>query len=1035
MSGTHLKLSLLASAVLAASSIASADLIISEYVEGSSYEKAIELYNSSDSAVDLADYQLVKFSNGSETSTSSLQLSGSLPAGATYVIAHSRASEALQAKAQLINGSVTNFNGDDPVALQNTAGQTLDLIGEFGKVNFGKDKTLSRKAGGSASATYQEDQWDLLAKDAIEGLGKAPGGVVVPPTPVWECQGDLTEVFDIQGEGDRSPLVPEGSFAGEQVTVQGIVTKRVETLYKGFFLQAEQGDDNEATSDGLFVFTGDAPAASIKEGARVCLQGQVREYYSQTQLSLTESNFEVLEESAADIAAVPLELDASVALKDQLEKYEGMLVSTTGSDLVVTRNFGFDYDSYRNNMVLSLSTPLYKPTQKFAALSPEAKELAAENSKGQLYVETDGRPANGDIPYFDEFNAETGYIRVGDRVENLEGVLAYSYGQFRLIPETGEQLEAADFVHDFSDRKDQPELPEGSDLKVASFNVLNYFNSGVGGDANPTGQNRGAGTNQADFDKQRTKIVNALVSIDADIVGLMELENNGFGEKSAIQDLVNALNAEFAEEDQYRFVRTTDNNEIGTDAITVGILYRPGKVSLARTAEIIDMPTQRAEYQALSGDEEVSKSLFKGQRNTLVQEFSVKLENGKTRPLTVAVNHFKSKGSQCYNDYAEYEWPVPLTSRDRIDTRNAKRVASYEDDLQGSCNEFRLSAAKVLGDYMRENKAGDVLLLGDYNAYGKEDPVRLLTDYDGSGRKLQTAPYTFIGDEALTGAEGEVLTDGYDYVNLAELMHGTDAFSYTYSGELGSLDHAMGSGSITAKLTEVTDWHINSLENNLFEYSRRYSGSLEKSDNSFSSSDHDPVILTLDYSLSKAKRVRLEGLTDAKVVLEMTDYRSDSFATDGIARPELAKADLGQAGFLSAEEGLRYLAAYETLEKSGGIRLDTVSTAWAKVLERKFAKEALLAMEAEELRSAKLDVSRRHVVRAAVALELAEDLGLDDQWLVDVALDTLKTPLHKVLIDDHGMDYDKRELKRQVDATRAEVRPLVKKEHREIARG
>ncbi len=500
---THtMALSALAAAVMSASLAANAsNLIISEYVEGSSYQKAIELFNSGDSAVNLADYQLVKYSNGDEDKSYTLSLTGELAAGETYVIAHSSADDELKAKAQLINGSLANFNGDDPVALQTTDGETVDLVGVFGDVDFAKDKTLSRKEGSKASAVYNADQWNVLAKNTIEGLGKAPGSGDVTPPPIWECQGDLTEIFDIQGEGDRSPLVPEGKYAGEQVTVQGVVTKRVESLYKGFFLQAESGDNNAKTSDGIFVFTGDAPAPAIKEGARVCLQGQVREYYNQTQLSLTETNFSILEEDAAQIQPVAMNLDPQVALEDQLEPYEGMLVSTTGSDLVVTRHFGFDYDSYRNNMVLSLSTPLYKPTQKFPALSDEAKALAAENSKGHLFVETDQKPANGDVPYFEDFNAETGYIRIGDKVENLEGVLAYSYGEYRLIPETGENLEAADFVHEFTDRTSEPDVPADAGLKVASFNVLNYFNSGVGGDANPTGQNRGAGENEADFRK------------------------------------------------------------------------------------------------------------------------------------------------------------------------------------------------------------------------------------------------------------------------------------------------------------------------------------------------------------------------------------------------------------------------------------------------------------------------------------------------------------------------------------------------------
>ncbi len=1024
MKNSMVQRTLLASAVMAASTAFSSDLVISEYIEGSGYDKAIELYNLGSSEINLNDYRLVKYTSGDSSKSSILELNGTLPAGETYVIAHSRSSDELKRKAQLLESVVTNFNGDDPVALQTETGENLDVIGIFGDIDFGKDKTLSRKPDSRPSSTYDVDQWNVLAKGNSEGLGKAPGGDN-PVEPAWQCQGDLTDIYDIQGDGERSPLIFDDSFIGATVTVKGVVTKRVESLFKGFFLQSVQGDNNVATSDGLFVFTGEGPPATIKEGSFVCLQGRVSEYFNQTQLSLTGRNFEVLKDNPEYLAAVNMDFDLSKTLNDQLEKFEGMRVNTSGSDLVVTRNFGFDFDSRRNNMVLSLGSPLYKPTHKFPALSSEAKKLADRNSKNQLYIDTDAKPSDGVIPFFEDFNADTGYIRVGDRVENLVGVIAYSYGKYRLIPETGTQLAASDFVHDFSDRTSKPDVPENSDLKVASFNVLNYFNSGVGGDENPARQNRGAGENQVDFQKQRTKIVNALVNIDADIVGLMELENNGFGENSAIQDLVTHLNAKFPDaNNHYQYISSQDGSYIGTDAITVGLIYRPSKVAPAKSAYILKMPIQKAIYQAVENDEVVEKDLFKGQRNALIQEFSIHVSDGKTSSLTIAVNHLKSKGSQCFNDYAEYEWPVPL-SRGRIDEQQAKHVGDYEDDSQGSCNEFRLSAAKTLGDYMRKNTAGNVLLLGDLNAYGMEDPLRLLTDYDGTGRKLVTAPYTFIDGKVITDEEGEELSAGYKYINLVGYMHGRDAFSYTYAGELGSLDHALGSGSILSKLTEATDWPINSLESALFEYSRRYSGNLEKSDNSFSSSDHDPVILTLDYSLSEALQVKLEGLSDAKVYLEMAGYHSDSFASAGIASPELPRRDVGRIGFLSAEEGLRYLSAYEVITQSE-MDLNVFSTAWALVLEYSQNKENLLSMSGVQLRQAKLGVSRDAVTRAAVALELAKKLDLDDRGLVTAVLDNPGVSYQKVLINIFRLDRDRKEIREMVTVIEHAVKPIVR---------
>ena len=125
----------------------------------------------------------------------------------------------------------------------------------------------------------------------------------------------------------------------------------------------------------------------------------------------------------------------------------------------------------------------------------------------------------------------------------------------------------------------KPRARRGGDLRVASFNVLNFFTTVVGGDANPTGSNRGALT-VAEFELQRTKIVSAITRLNADVVGLMEIENNGYGDNSAIANLVTALNAAQPDEaDHYRWIASPDGKPIGTDAITVGLIYRPAKVT------------------------------------------------------------------------------------------------------------------------------------------------------------------------------------------------------------------------------------------------------------------------------------------------------------------------------------------------------------------------------------------------------------------------------------------------------------------------
>ncbi len=112
------------------------------------------------------------------------------------------------------------------------------------------------------------------------------------------------------------------------------------------------------------------------------------------------------------------------------------------------------------------------------------------------------------------------------------------------------------FIHN-TDRTKAPSIKETNDaysaadsfnIRIATQNVLNYFNSPYGGSDNSFGDNRGA-ESQLDFDRQQAKIVEAIYGLDADIVGLMEIENNGFGDFGAINELLAAINAKYYDED------------------------------------------------------------------------------------------------------------------------------------------------------------------------------------------------------------------------------------------------------------------------------------------------------------------------------------------------------------------------------------------------------------------------------------------------------------------------------------------------------
>ncbi|MDW2149290.1 ExeM/NucH family extracellular endonuclease [Vibrio sp. 378] len=842
---TLIKPSILALTIASAlSANANAEIIISQYVEGGAYNKAVEIANTGDTAVTLTGYELAKSSNGGGTWGSTFDLSQvTLQANQVYVLAHGDASDTIKAVSDITDKSVANFNGDDPIALLKD-GEVHDIIGVMGDVDFGKDTTLVRNSDAlTPSATYDASQWTAFEKDNIDGLGEL--NATEPPAP-FACEVDgqqpnFTTIQDIQGEGDTSPFIDGYPYiTDEDHFVTGVVTAVTTGLTKGFYLQALESDNNDKTSEGLFIHT-DAADTELKAGDVVCVKGKVQEYYSNTQLASDANSY--VKTGTSDIPRVTdLVIKEGETLRDALERHEGMQVElTSASDLFVTRNFSYDYDSRRNNMMLSHEAPLFKPTQLHAAESDAAVELAKDNAANRVYLESDGKAPNGQIPYYPDFAKDADqdgsseqHIRLGSRVEGLQGVVAYSYNEYRLIATN--EVDNTNFVTSDEGfdvaRKDAPAIAD-SDLRIASFNVLNYFNSVAdSGHENPTGQNRGA-TNLDEFLIQQAKIVAAMNKMDADIIGLMEVENNGFGDGSAIQNLVDALNAEIDDaEDHYTYVEIEEQDKyqdeyFGSDAIMVAILYRANAVTPKDAAKVIITPEQHIAENTITRKEgtESNPAYDKYQRHSLLQTFTVK-ETGED--LSIVVNHFKSKGSECIE-----EW-----------------IAGVEDsepaDLQGNCNNFRVSAAHAVGEALKEVK-GDVLLMGDLNAYGMEDPLLTLTDYSKEkyGRDIYTAAYTTIGDGELQ-VEKTKIEKGYGLHNLNTLLHGTDTFSYTYSGELGNLDHALASSSLAQKVVAIEDWHINSLESNLFEYSSKYTGDMPKYKDAFSASDHDPVIIAID---------------------------------------------------------------------------------------------------------------------------------------------------------------------------------------------
>jgi Ca2+-binding RTX toxin-like protein len=335
------------------------------------------------------------------------------------------------------------------------------------------------------------------------------------------------------------------------------------------------------------------------------------------------------------------------------------------------------------------------------------------------------------------------------------------------------------------------------------MNTLNFFltldtttsDTGPG----PCGGNqnldcRGADADQPlEFTRQRDKLLAALTGLDGDIIGLNELENTPGVEPlgDPTKGIVAGLNA-MPGADPYAYI---DTGVIGTDAIRVGLIYRPSKVVPVGGFEILD-----------SSDD--PRFLDTKSRPALAQTFE-ELATGAR--FTVVVNHLKSKGSAC-TDVGDPD----------------------AGDGQGNCNGTRTLAAQALVDWLATDPTGsgdpDFLIMGDLNSYAQEDPI-----------------------DAIKAGADDTAGTGDDYTNLIFQYQGTYAYSYTFDGQAGYLDHALANSSLASQVAGAADWHIDSDEPDVVDYDTSFKGPNQEAlyePNPYRASDHDPVIVGLGLDLN-----------------------------------------------------------------------------------------------------------------------------------------------------------------------------------------
>ncbi|MEK6349307.1 MAG: ExeM/NucH family extracellular endonuclease [Burkholderia sp.] len=564
------------------------------------------------------------------------------------------------------------------------------------------------------------------------------------------CGGGATPIAEIQGNVAPSPLNLQ------TVSIEAVVTADYGGTdgFGGFFVQQADAQrvNRPGVSEGLFVY---APKLRATAGDLVHLTGKVEEKYGQTQLTLSGA----IAVCASGQHVTPATLTLPVADASAFAAVEGMLVRVP-QKLTVSEV----YELGRYGSVLLSNGRLSVPTN--AVAPAEAKARAAANALNRLILDDGSNKQNpASVPYPVPGLSAANTMRVGYTVENVEGVMEMRYSAWRLQPLPGAAVPAFDASG--NPRGPAPARHAQADVRVASFNVLNYFNGDGQGAGFDAPDNRGAPTH-AEFQRQEAKIVSAITALQPDVIGLMEIANNGYGDLSAVRQLAARLG------DNWHVV-DPGVDKLGGDAIKVALLYN------SRSVE----PVGKAATLAIDNKN----------RQPLAQTFR---RIGGTRPVTVVVNHLKSKGCT-----------------------DATGPDADQGDGQSCWNPTRVRAAGLVADWLAGNPTGvdgaGVLLIGDMNSYAKEDPI------------------------ALFEARG--------YTNLAARFIGDSAYSYVYSGETGYLDHALASAALLPRVKAVHEWHINADEPIALEYTYAYKSTEQRTSyyapDAYRSSDHDPVVVDL----------------------------------------------------------------------------------------------------------------------------------------------------------------------------------------------
>lgn len=753
---------------------AQAQLMFSQYVDGSSNRKGLEIYNPDGTTVNLADYEIQQFNNGGTAKTAVFRLQGSLISKQKFLVGRSELQAELGSKVNQV--AALSFNGDDAVVLV-YKGTPVDRFGRIGERpeagwgtavsslgnSFKRNETENPALSIDATAAFDLDRsWSAWTNR--NDFSNLSGSTTQPLVETISCSSSDTPIADLS------------TAAQNQIyTVRGVITAdyRYANGFSGFYVQTPDTKARANVSNAIFVYIPNSSAVKGGQvGDEVILRGRLTTYQNQLQLDQLQQDIQTCNSNMANqVQPISLELPFASLTGGSThspQRYQGMLVKLP-QNLTVSENY--NYGRY-GELSLSLGR-LYIPTNLYPALSPEAKALAQKNLLSKIIFD-DGYNNQNRTPWLPTNFSAANTLRSGYQLKNAEGILEYRFNGWRVQPVLGRNQPE---VITQTNPRQSVITKNANHIRVASFNVLNYDNGATGF---PT--ERGA-TTQAEFDKQHRKIVSALKVIDADVYGLMEIANNGYGPNSAIANLTKALGSD------WKYVVPENLDRLGGDAIAVAIIYNSKRVRPLNKPVVLDL-----------GDKN---------RTTLAQSFQAVRGN---KAFTVIPNHLKSK------------------SCSGVD---ASSIDADQKDGQGCWNPTRVKAVDQIVQWLAKNptqvQKQNALLVGDMNSYAKEEPIL----------SFEKANYKVLLNDAKVGQGAQA----YSYV----FGVASDANGNGGAGNLDHAiaDAALYPKVVRTFAWHINADEPTVLDYNE-EYKTDEQKALFYGEDAYRSSDHDPVIVDLD---------------------------------------------------------------------------------------------------------------------------------------------------------------------------------------------